>query len=118
MDTLWKSYLNFKTEVLILNVTVIGCGRWGSFLSWYFDSLGHNVKIYGREKSQSFCTLKETRKNEYVSLSENVSFTSDIDKAIAFSEYIVVSIGAQNTPELFAEISKTVDVFFLRLFFI
>ena len=29
-----------------MNITVIGCGRWGTFIAWYLDSIGHNVKLY------------------------------------------------------------------------
>ncbi len=90
-----------------MNITVIGCGRWGSFLSWYFDSLGHQVKIYGREGSRSFSGLREKRANEYVTLSEHVSFTSDLCEALSFSEYIIISINAQNTPDLFQSIANT-----------
>ena len=90
-----------------MNITIIGCGRWGSFLTWYFDSHGENVTVYGRENSKSYNTLKDERKNEYVTLSENVRFTSDLKAAIEVSDKIIVSIGAQNTPDLFYNISKT-----------
>ena len=33
------------------NVFVIGCGRWGSCIAWYLDSIGHEVTLYGREGS-------------------------------------------------------------------
>ena len=44
-----------------LNVIVIGCGRWGSFIGWYLDNIGHNVTIYGRETSQTYQSLKQKR---------------------------------------------------------
>ena len=31
-----------KTKVL-----VIGCGRWGTFIAWYLNSLGLDVSLYG-----------------------------------------------------------------------
>jgi glycerol-3-phosphate dehydrogenase len=31
-----------------LNISVLGCGRWGSFLAWYLGGLGHRVMLYGR----------------------------------------------------------------------
>lgn len=37
-----------------MNATVIGCGRWGSFIAWYLDNLGYNVMLYGREESEHF----------------------------------------------------------------
>ena len=32
-----------------MKVMVIGCGRWGSLITWYLDSIGHKVTLYGRE---------------------------------------------------------------------
>ena len=33
-----------------MKITVIGCGRWGSFIAWYLDKAGHSVSLYGRVK--------------------------------------------------------------------
>ena len=30
-----------------MNITLLGCGRWGSFIGWYLDKIGHKVKIWG-----------------------------------------------------------------------
>ncbi|MCQ2457025.1 MAG: glycerol-3-phosphate dehydrogenase, partial [Clostridia bacterium] len=32
-----------------MKITVIGCGRWGSLITWYLDRTGHDVTLYGRE---------------------------------------------------------------------
>ncbi|MDD4422841.1 MAG: 2-dehydropantoate 2-reductase N-terminal domain-containing protein, partial [Eubacteriales bacterium] len=29
-------------------ISVIGCGRWGSFIAWYLDRCGNKVYLYGR----------------------------------------------------------------------
>ena len=34
-----------------MNITVIGCGRWGSLITWYLDHIGHRVTLYGRAAS-------------------------------------------------------------------
>lgn len=31
-----------------MNITVIGCGRWGSFIAWYLDRINNNVTLYGK----------------------------------------------------------------------
>lgn len=49
-------------------VFVIGCGRWGTFIAWYLDKIGHKVFLYGRENSRNMRELLETRKNNYLSL--------------------------------------------------
>ena len=41
----------FRTEAeggLSMKITVIGCGRWGSLITWYLDRIGHEVTLYGR----------------------------------------------------------------------
>lgn len=30
-----------------MNIFVIGCGRWGSLITWYLDHIGHHVTLYG-----------------------------------------------------------------------
>ena len=47
-----------KTKVL-----VIGCGRWGTFIAWYLNSLGLDVSLYGRSTSKNMKELQEKRGN-------------------------------------------------------
>lgn len=83
-----------------MKITVIGCGRWGSFLSWYVNRLGHDVLIYGRAGSGSFETLRAERKNEYVTLPTEINFTSDLSYAVSYADTVIISIGAQGLPVL------------------
>ncbi len=88
-----------------MNVTVIGCGRWGSFISWYLDRIGHNVTLYGRETSKNFNTLKETRKNNFLALPESITLTTDL-KCILNSDVIVISIPSQNLSNLMISLKE------------
>ena len=90
-----------------MNITVIGCGRWGSCLAWYFSTSGHDVLMYGRKDSESYKELSQTYKNEYLTMPANVRFTSNLTEALTRSDVIIVSIAAQNTVSLFDEIAKT-----------
>lgn len=45
-----------------MNITLLGCGRWGSFIGWYLDKIGHKVKIWGLADAPQFIELKTTRK--------------------------------------------------------
>lgn len=89
-----------------MRITVIGCGRWGSFLAWYLHNLGNSVVIYGRSGSASYEALKATRKNEYVELPDGIGFTSDLAEALSYAETVVISIGAQGLPDLAKSIVK------------
>jgi glycerol-3-phosphate dehydrogenase (NAD(P)+) len=89
-----------------MNITVIGCGRWGCFLAWYLDRLGHSVTLYGRKTSKRFRELQETRKNKYMTISESINLCSDLSKCAVNADYILISINAQNLRSLSKELSS------------
>ena len=78
-----------------MKISVIGCGRWGSFLAWYTDRLGNDVACYGRESSLSYKVLKDTRRNEYVAFPDGIEITSDLEYAVCRAEVVIISISAQ-----------------------
>lgn len=88
-----------------MNISVIGCGRWGSFLAWYADRLQHQVVLYGRESSQKMKTLYECRSNGLVTLEDSVVLTSDLGAAVKHAEILVLSIGAQSLRALMQQVS-------------
>ena len=83
-----------------MKITVIGCGRWGAFLAWYLYSIGNEVKIYGRSDSRTYQNLKATLKNEYLTLSPEITFTDNLKEAVETADRTVISIGTQNYPQL------------------
>lgn len=85
------------------NITVIGCGRWGSFIAYYLDKIGKNVTLYGRESSSSFKAFKETRTNGKVVLSDNLKLESSLEKALE-NDFIVISINTQGVRDLMKEL--------------
>ncbi len=89
-----------------MNISVIGCGRWGAFLAWYLDQLGHKVTLYGRENSKRLLQLQGDRTNGMVTLEASVQLTSDLKAAVASAEIIVISIGAQSLRELLRQIAE------------
>ena len=40
-----------------MKVSVLGCGRWGSFLAWYNDKIGNDVISWGMEGEPSYDVL-------------------------------------------------------------
>ena len=91
-----------------MTISVIGCGRWGSFIAWYLDKAGHNLTLYGRQASKNLQQLMETRKRSLITLSEQVILTDNLSDALA-SELIIISIPAQNLRSLMETIS-TFDI--------
>lgn len=78
-----------------MNISVLGSGRWGTFLAWYANKLGHNAMLWGREGSEKFRELKENRKNEYLTLPEAINLTDSLEEAVSFGEIVIISISAQ-----------------------
>lgn len=88
-----------------MKITVIGCGRWGSLITWYLDSIMHDVTLYGRESSSNMQRFIGERKNELLQLPETIKLTTNLD-CIKDSEIIIVSINAQGLQELMNEIKN------------
>ena len=86
------------------NVTVIGCGRWGTFVSWYLDLLGHRVTLYGRPTSPRMKQLMDTGRNEYVKLRDSVKLTTSLD-GVEDADYIVISVGSQSLADVVKELA-------------
>ncbi len=91
-----------------MNIAVIGCGRWGSFITWYLDSLHHNVTLYGRETSNHMQRFIRERKNDLLELPDSVDLTTDLS-CIKKADTIVISINAQGLQDLMEEL-KPYDI--------
>lgn len=87
-----------------MKITVIGCGRWGTFLAWYLDKIGHAATLYGREGSHRMEALVNTRTNGVTTLGPNIRLTSSLSEALE-NEVIVISIGSQSLRGLMREIA-------------
>lgn len=90
-------------ERSIMNICVVGCGRWGSLITWYLDKQGHNVSLYGRSSSSQMQRFMAERKNDLLELPESVGLTTDLGD-LANSDVIVISIGAQGLRSFMKEL--------------
>lgn len=86
------------------HITVIGCGRWGSCLAWYLDSIGHDVTLYGRESSRNMQRFLAERKNDWLTLPESVHLTTDVTAATR-ADTVVISVDAQGLRALLTELA-------------
>lgn len=78
-----------------MKISVLGCGRWGSFIAWYLCNHGHDVYSWGPEDDYSYQVLRDTGKNEYVELDKRIHLTCDLKEAIEHAETIIISISSQ-----------------------
>ena len=78
-----------------MKISVLGCGRWGSFIAWYLCNHGHDVYSWGPEDDYSYQVLRDMGKNEYVTLDERIHLTCDLQEAVQNAETIIISISSQ-----------------------
>ena len=90
-----------------MKITVIGCGRWGSFIAKYLADLGYSVTLYGRATSQNMAALLDTRANALMRLPDSIRLSTDLADALSGAEAVIVSIGSQQLRGLAAELRDT-----------
>ena len=78
-----------------MNISVLGCGRWGSFHAWYANSIGHKVTLWGRTGSTNLERLVQTGRNDYLTLSSDILLTDNLQQAVQTADICIVSINAQ-----------------------
>ena len=80
-----------------MSKSVLGCGRWGGFIAWYLAKICKNKKVFswGPSSDKIFQTLKQSGKNEYLTMPPNVVVTDNLKDALS-SEMIIISISSQH----------------------
>ena len=92
-----------------MKVSVLGCGRWGTFLAWYANKIGHTVTLWGRESSRNYLKLNETRTNDYLTLPQDIILSNSLAETVSSSEIIIISISAQELSSLAQQLSLVND---------
>lgn len=87
-----------------MNISVIGCGRWGAFIAWYLDSIGHNLTVFGPEEAPQIHEFIKTRTNGTITFREEVKLTTSLADAMA-NDVIVISIPSQNLRSLMQDMA-------------
>ncbi len=89
-----------------MNITVLGCGRWGSFIAWYLNKNKHNVTTWGLGEDPYVTNFFATRKNNYVTFPKDIELTTDLAYAVAKNDTIIISISSQSLRELMGKVTK------------
>lgn len=89
-----------------MKISVLGCGRWGSFIAWYLANKNYDVYSWGPEEDYSYQVLKNTGKNEYVELDKRITLTCDLEKAVSHADIIIISISSQGLDGFIKRIIK------------
>ena len=90
-----------------MKISVLGCGRWGSFIAWYQCAVkGNQVISWGPEGEPSYEVLKNSGRNEYVELDKRITLTCDLEYALKNSDIIIISISSQGLRGFMQKIIK------------
>lgn len=87
-----------------MKFTVIGAGRWGSFIAWYLCDMGHDVTLYGPADARDMIQFAATRTNGIVTLPERLKLSNELGPSLD-ADAVVISINSQGLRSLLGEIS-------------
>ena len=82
-----------------MKITVIGCGRWGSLITWYLNRRGHEMTLYGRATSPHMQEFLKTRSNGLLTLPPEVTLSTDLACADD-ADVIIISVNSQGLRAL------------------
>ena len=88
-----------------MKITVLGCGRWGSFHLWYAAKQGYQVTGWEPADSENFALLVKNRSNPYLALPDSVLLTTDLEKALD-ADQITISVPAQLFRRLASQLAE------------
>lgn len=92
-----------------MNISVVGCGRWGSLITWYLaEKKGLSVSLYGRDGSEHIQRFIKERRNDLLTLPDSVKVTTSLD-CLKTADVIVISINSQGLTAFMDEI-RTMDL--------
>ncbi len=87
-----------------MKITVIGPGRWGSCIAWYLSTTGHDVLLYGQADAPEYVRFCKERKNDLLTLPDQIRLSCDLNVAIDHAQAIVISIPTQALQGLMEEL--------------
>ena len=87
-----------------MKICVIGCGRWGSLITWYLsEKRGLDVTLYGRSGSETMQRFIKERRNDLLTLPEQVRLSTD-KSCLCQADVIIISINSQGLSDLMSEL--------------
>lgn len=87
-----------------MKISVLGCGRWGSFIAWYLAK-NNDVCVWTKPDSDIAQEFFRRRGNDLVSFGEETLITCDLEKALD-TDTVIISISSQHLRSFAQELSK------------
>ena len=87
-----------------MKICVVGCGRWGSLITWYLaEKKKLDVTAYGKAGVPDIERFIRERKNDLLTLPESVKLSTDIN-VLKEADTIIISINSQGLSAFMSEI--------------
>ena len=86
-----------------MKITVIGAGRWGSFIAYYLNSIGHTVTLYGPADTPDMLRFAKEKTNGIITVPDSLTLSNDLASSIK-ADAVVISINSQGLRSLLGEI--------------
>ena len=87
-----------------MKIFTIGAGRWGSFIAWYLNRVGHNVTLYGPADNPGMQELIKTRKTPIITIPPEMTISTNINDVMD-ADVVIISIPSQALSGLMQELS-------------
>lgn len=90
-----------------MKITVIGCGRWGSFIAYYLNLIGNNVTIGAQPNDEAAREFAKSRFNGTLTMPETVPFVFNVGDSVKEAEAVVFSVPSQSLRGLLTELGES-----------
>ncbi len=87
-----------------MKISVLGCGRWGSFIAWYLAK-NNDVTVWAKPDSDIAQEFFRRRGNDLVTFGEETLITQDLEKALD-TDTVIISISSQHLRSFANELAK------------
>ena len=91
-----------------MNVSVLGCGTWGSAVAQALADKGITVTAWQRYENKSL-EMESTRRHPILTdfeFNRNITFTANFDDAIAFGKIIILAVPSHVIRDVTSQASK------------
>lgn len=88
-----------------MKISVLGSGRWATFIAWYLSGIGHSITVFARPDSERSRNFLSKRGNDLITLDCDTVITQDIECALD-TDTVIISISSQHLREFSEALSK------------